>query len=200
VPNDPAQAGYGPSTPQGEIPAMLVAHGLRGQHVVRLKSGDPGVFGRLDEEVEAVLEAGLSFAVIPGITAASAAVAGIGQSLTRRGRNGEVRLVTGHDMEGYAEQDWRALARPGAVAAIYMGSRASRFLQGRLMMHGADPGTPVTVVANASRADQRVLATTLGGLVADLSRASLTGPAITILGLAPRAAQALADQLEEAVR
>jgi siroheme synthase len=68
------------------------------------------------------------------------------------------------------------------------------------MMHGADPGTPVTVVANASRPDQRVLATTLGGLVADLSRAGLTGPAITILGLAPRAAQALADQLEEAVR
>jgi uroporphyrin-III C-methyltransferase/precorrin-2 dehydrogenase/sirohydrochlorin ferrochelatase len=197
---DAGKEGFGPSTPQGEINAMLVAHGLRGLHVVRLKSGDPGVFGRLDEEVEAVLEAGLSFAVIPGITAASAAVAGIGQSLTRRGRNGEVRLVTGHDMEGYAEQDWRALARPGAVAAIYMGSRASRFLQGRLMMHGADPATPVTVVANASRADQRVLATTLGGLVADLSRASLTGPAITILGLAPRAAQALADQLEEAVR
>ncbi len=138
--------------------------------MVRLKSGDPTVFGRLDEELDAVTAAGLSFAVIPGITAASAAVAGIGQSLTQRGRNSEVRLVTGHDIAGYAEQDWRALARPGAVAAIYMGSRAARFLQGRLMMHGADPETPVTLVENASRPDQRVLGTTLARLAADLPR------------------------------
>jgi uroporphyrin-III C-methyltransferase/precorrin-2 dehydrogenase/sirohydrochlorin ferrochelatase len=168
--------------------------------VVRLKSGDPTVFGRLDEELEAVGVAGLSHTIIPGITAASAAVADIGQSLTRRGRNAEVRLVTGHDMEGYADQDWRALARPGAVAAIYMGKKAARFLQGRLMMHGADPATPVTVVENASRPDERIIATTLAALVADLSRAAPKGPAITFLGLAPRAALGLVDQLEEAVR
>jgi uroporphyrin-III C-methyltransferase/precorrin-2 dehydrogenase/sirohydrochlorin ferrochelatase len=168
--------------------------------VVRLKSGDPTVFGRLDEEIEACEAAGLAYAVIPGITAASAAVAQLRQSQTRRGRNGEVRLITGHDMQGYAEQDWRALARPGAVAAIYMAKKASRFVQGRLMMHGADGATPVTVIENASRPDERIIATTLAQLVADLSRAAPKGPAITFLGLAPRAALSLADQLEEAIR
>jgi uroporphyrin-III C-methyltransferase/precorrin-2 dehydrogenase/sirohydrochlorin ferrochelatase len=197
---DAGKEGFGPSTPQARINEMIVAHAARGLHVVRLKSGDPTVFGRLDEELEAVGVAGLSHTIIPGITAASAAVADIGQSLTRRGRNAEVRLVTGHDMEGYADQDWRALARPGAVAAIYMGKKAARFLQGRLMMHGADPATPVTVVENASRPDERIIATTLAALVADLSRAAPKGPAITFLGLAPRAALGVVDQLEEAVR
>jgi uroporphyrin-III C-methyltransferase/precorrin-2 dehydrogenase/sirohydrochlorin ferrochelatase len=192
--------GFGPSTPQAEIDAMIVAHASRGLQVVRLKSGDPGVFGRLDEEIDAVTEAGLSYAIVPGITAAVAAAASLRQSLTKRGRNSDVRLVTGHDMEGYAEHDWRALARPGAVAAIYMGQKAARFLQGRLMMHGADPATPVTVIENVSRPDERIVATNLGRLVADLSSAGHKGAAITIVGLAPRAALALTDQLEEAVQ
>jgi siroheme synthase len=91
-------------------------------------------------------------------------------------------------MKGFADHDWTALAKPGEVAAIYMGKKAARFIQGRLMMHGADPATPVTVVENASRADQRVIATSLSGLAAQLAAAQLSGPALLLYGLAPRAA------------
>ncbi len=169
---------------------LIVEHARAGAHVVRLKSGDPTVFGRLDEEIDAVIGAGLAYAIVPGITAASAAVATIGQSLTKRDRNASVRFLTGHDMKGFAEHDWAALARPGEVAAIYMGKKSARFIQGRLMMHGADPATPVTVIENASRPDQRVLETTLARLEPDLGAACMTGPALTLYGLAPRAAQA----------
>jgi len=91
-------------------------------------------------------------------------------------------------MKGFAEADWAALARPGAVAAIYMGKRAARFVQGRLMMHGADPATPVSVVENAALPDQRVLAATLATLPAEIAEAGLSGPALICLGLAPHAA------------
>jgi uroporphyrin-III C-methyltransferase/precorrin-2 dehydrogenase/sirohydrochlorin ferrochelatase len=92
---DAGKEGFGDSMPQAEIDALIVRHARKGRHVVRLKSGDPTVFGRLDEEIEAVEAAGVSFAIVPGITAASAAVAAIGQSLTKRGRNSSVRLMTG---------------------------------------------------------------------------------------------------------
>ncbi len=196
---DAGKEGFGTSTPQAEIDAMIVRHAKRGRHVVRLKSGDPTVFGRLDEEVEACEAAGVDFAVVPGITAASAAVAAIGQSLTKRGRNSAVRLLTGHDTKGFADHDWRALARPGEVAAIYMGKRSARFIQGRLLMHGADPLTPVTVVENASRPDQRVLVTTLSEMEPTMSEAGLIGPALTFIGLSPRDAVAEASRIKEAL-
>ncbi|MBT8412197.1 MAG: siroheme synthase CysG [Octadecabacter sp.] len=183
---DAGKTGFGASMPQDRINALIVEHGLQGAHVVRLKSGDPGVFGRLDEELDAITAAGLSHAIIPGITAASAAVATIGQSLTQRGRNSAVRLITGHDTKGYTDHDWRTLAQRGEVAAIYMGKRAARFIQGRLLMHGADPSTPVSVVENVSRPDQRIIATTLGDLATAMTDAALTGPALTLLGIAPR--------------
>lgn len=191
--------GFGPSTSQFDINAMIIAHARDGNHVVRLKSGDPTVFGRLDEEIDACTTAGLAFTVVPGITSASAAVASIGQSLTKRGRNASVRFVTGHDMQGYAEQDWRALAEPGAVAAVYMGKKSARFIQGRLLMHGALPDTPVTVIENASRADQRVIATTLATMATDIADAALSGPAVTFLGLAPRAAAENARALTQEI-
>ncbi|OIQ42768.1 MAG: uroporphyrinogen-III C-methyltransferase [Roseobacter sp. MedPE-SWde] len=183
---DVGKEGFGPSMSQPEICARMVAHALAGKKVLRLKSGDPTIFGRLDEELTACEEAGVTYQIMPGITAASAAVAGIGQSLTQRGRNSSVRFVTGHDMKGFADQDWAALARPGEVAAIYMGKKSARFVQGRLIMHGANRATPVTVIENASRADQRVLETTLEYLPTDLAQAAFDGPALTFLGLAPR--------------
>ena len=192
---DAGKEGFGPSTPQDHINALLVEHGLQGAHVVRLKSGDATIFGRLDEEIEAVAAAGLAYTIVPGITSASAAVATIGQSLTRRGRNASVRFLTGHDMKGFADHDWSALARPCEVAAIYMGKRAARYVQGRLMMHGADPATPITVIENASRPDQRVLETHLSRLEPDLGDAGLSGPALMLYGLAPRAAVAAAHDL-----
>ena len=192
---DAGKEGFGPATPQAEIDALIVEHARKGRHVVRLKSGDPAVFGRLDEEVDAVEAAGISYAIVPGITAASAAVAAIGQSLTKRGRNSAVRLMTGHDVKGFADHDWRALARPGEVAAIYMGKRAARYVQGRLLMHGCCPDTPVTVVENASRPDQRVLCTTLSRMEPTMTKAGLAGPAITFIGLAPRAAEAALHEI-----
>lgn len=189
------KTGFGPAMGQDEINALIVEHALSGARVVRLKSGDPTVFGRLDEEIEACEAAQIAWSIVPGITAASAAVAAIGQSLTRRGRNSAVRLITGHDVEGYADHDWAVLARPGEVAAIYMGLRAARFLQGRLIMHSADRSTPVTLVANASRPDQQVLTTTLDRLTDDLAQAELSGPVLTLFGLAPRAAEAALAEL-----
>jgi uroporphyrin-III C-methyltransferase/precorrin-2 dehydrogenase/sirohydrochlorin ferrochelatase len=196
---DMGKIGFGPSTPQADIDAAIVGHAADGAHVVRLKSGDATVFGRLDEEIDACTAAGISFTIIPGVTSASAAVAAIGQSLTRRGRNSSVRLITGHDVEGFAEQDWRALASPGEVAAIYMGKRAARFLQGRLIMHGAIPATPVTLVENASRPTQRIVEATLGTLPSDLDRAHLDGPCLILLGLAPRKAASVFNAIKEEI-
>lgn len=193
---DVGKEGFGPSTAQTDINAVLVAQAQTGARVVRLKGGDCGIFGRLDEEIEALEAAGLSFTILPGLTAATVAAASIGQSLTRRGRNAALRIVTGHDMTGYAEQDWRAIARPGEVAAIYMGKKSARFIQGRLMMHGAAADTPVTIVENVSRPDQTVTATTLAALPQALT--AITGPAVLLYGLAPRAARATVSSLKEA--
>lgn len=188
---DVGKEGFGPSTPQETINDLLVEHASKGAQVVRLKSGDATVFGRLDEEIDAVDAHGVGWTIVPGITAASAAVAAIGQSLTKRQRNASVRLLTGHDMKGFADHDWSSLARPGEVAVIYMGKKSARFIQGRLIMHGADRHTPVTVIENASRPDQRILETTLDALPHALAAADMQGPALTFYGLAPReAAQA----------
>jgi uroporphyrin-III C-methyltransferase/precorrin-2 dehydrogenase/sirohydrochlorin ferrochelatase len=194
---DVGKEGFGVSTSQDDINGLIVEHAKDGHHVVRLKSGDPTVFGRLDEEIEAIEAAGISYRIVPGITAASAAVAQIGQSLTKRGRNGSVRLLTGHDMKGFAEQDWRGLARHGEVAAIYMGKRAARFVQGRLLMHGASADTPVTIIENVSRPESRVIATTLAELEPTMSTSGLTGPALTFYGLAPRHAVQVARSLPQ---
>ncbi|WP_127561541.1 siroheme synthase CysG [Nioella ostreopsis] len=194
---DVGKQGFGRHTPQDEIARLMVKHAAKGLQVVRLKSGDPVIYGRLDEEIDALDAAGVTWSIVPGITSASAAAAGIGQSLTRRGRNSALRVLTGHDTEGFAEQDWAALARPGTVAAIYMAKKGARFLQGRLLMHGAPAATPVTIVENASRPNQRTVASTLATLASDLDSADLTGPAIHLYGLAPRAAEARLPELQE---
>lgn len=193
------KTGFGKHTPQTEISALLSGHALAGAKVVRLKSGDPTVYGRLEEEILVCEKAGVAFNVVPGITAASAAAASIGQSLTARGRNSEMRLLTGHDIKGFADQDWLALTRPGAVAAFYMAKQAARFVQGRLLMHGADPDTPVTIVENVSRPNERVIPTTLGQLEPDLTTAKLTGPAVIMFGLSTRSALEASTQFEEAL-
>jgi len=184
---DVGKQGFGPSTSQSDINALIIQQAATGAQVARLKSGDATVFGRLDEEINACDAAQIGWHIVPGITAASAAVAAIGQSLTKRGRNSSIRFLTGHDMAGFADHDWAALARPGEVAAIYMGKKSARFVQGRLLMHGADLAMPLSIIENASRPDQRILSTTLSALPADLQAADLTGPALTFLGLAPRA-------------
>ncbi|MCI5075620.1 siroheme synthase CysG [Oricola sp.] len=195
------KTGFGPSWSQDDINALIIEHARNGAQVARLKSGDPGMFGRLDEEIDALDAAGISWEIVPGITAAAAAASTTGLSLTKRGRNSSVRFITGHDVEGFAEHDWRDLARPGAGAAIYMGVRAAAFLRGRLMMHGAAPDTPVTVVENASRANQKTIATTLLALPDDLAAAGINGPAVLLYGMAARKAakqvQLAADPIHE---
>ena len=181
------QAG-GASTRQEAINAVLVEKAGDGQRVVRLKSGDPLVFGRAEEEFSALDAAGIGFTIHPGITAATAAAAGLRHSLTVRGENTAAVLATGHDENGFAELDWAALAKSGARASIYMGVRAARFIQGRLLVHGADPQTPVSVVENASRADQRIVEATLATLPEALE--GVTGPAVLMLGYRPRGAKA----------
>ncbi len=190
---------YGPSWKQDDINALIVKHAPAGATVVRLKGGDPAVFGRLDEEVEALEAAGLAYGIVPGVTSASAAAAAIGQSLTKRGRNSSFRILTGHDVDGFAEHDWRELAKPGATAAVYMGVKAATFLRGRLLMHGAPADTPVTAVENASRPDQKVIATTLIELPKALAAAAPEGPVMILYGLAPRAAALALTELREAL-
>lgn len=180
--------GFGPSWKQEDINDLLVSHAAQGHHVVRLKSGDPVMFGRLDEEMDALDAAGIDWAIVPGITASSAAAASTRVSLTKRGRNSALKFLTAHDVDGFADQDWRALAKPDAVAAIYMGKRAASFLRGRLMMFGAAADTPVTIVENASQPDQRILQATLSTLPEILKASDVTGPAVILFGLSPRAA------------
>ncbi len=179
----------GVSTPQDEINAIIVAKALEGQSVVRLKSGDPLIFGRADEEIDALIADGIPFDICPGITSASAAAAQIGTSLTTRGHNKSVTFMTGHDAKGFAEQDWVNLAKPGARAAVYMGIGASRFIQGRLMLHGASSDLPITIVENASRPEQKVISATLKTLPDALVEAGIKGPAILMIGYAVRDAK-----------
>lgn len=174
---------------QSEINEILIKKAEQGLAIVRLKSGDPLIFGRADEEIDALESANIPVQIIPGITSAAAAAAAINASLTTRGTNKAISLLTGHDAKGFAEQDWVSLARPGGRAAVYMGVGASRFIQGRLMLHGAEADRPVTVVENASRPSQIITFTTLQNLPDDIIAAGINGPAILLIGYAERRAE-----------
>jgi len=190
----------GKSTPQDEINRILIEKARQGLFVVRLKGGDPLVFGRADEEIDALEGAGVPFEICPGITSAAAAAASIGASLTSRGHNKSVSLITGHDSKGFAEQDWTGLAARGGRAAVYMGVGAARFIQGRLLLHGAAPDLPIAVIENASRPDEVIVAATLNDLPQRLADANITGPAILMIGYSVRDAIAKrAMPLQEAV-
>ncbi|MBL4870755.1 MAG: uroporphyrinogen-III C-methyltransferase [Robiginitomaculum sp.] len=180
----------GPATLQESINAVLIKHAQAGQHVVRLKGGDPLIFGRADEELEALEKANIPFDIYPGITSASAAAASIGRSLTTRGVNTSLTLLSGHDAKGYAEHDWARLAQPKARAVIYMGLGASSSIRAQLLAHGAEPDTPMTIVENASLPTQKIVASSLGMLCTDIARGDITGPAILMLGYKPRSVKA----------
>ena len=184
---------------QDEINRMLVAFALQGLSVVRLKGGDPFIFGRGGEELEACREAGVECLVVPGVTAALAAGAGAGAPLTHRGLAQTVTFVTGHAARGgEPDLDWASLSRPNQTVVIYMGLSMAPTIAGRLTAAGRAAGTPALIVENASRADERRIATTLGEL-ADAA-AGLSGPALLIVGEAMALAQAgtasLSDEIE----
>ncbi|MFN3572905.1 MAG: uroporphyrinogen-III C-methyltransferase [Phenylobacterium sp.] len=166
---------------QDEINRMLVAFALQGLEVVRLKGGDPFIFGRGGEELEACREAGVECLVVPGVTAALAASAGAGAPLTHRGAAQAVTFVTGHAAKGSEpDLDWESLARPNQTVVIYMGLSMAPEIARRLTQAGRSPATPALIVENASRADERRRTTTLAGL-ADAA-AELSGPALLIVG------------------
>ncbi len=174
---------------QDEINRMLTAFALEGLTVVRLKGGDPFIFGRGGEELEACREVGVECRVVPGVTAAFAAGASAGAPLTHRGSAQAVTFVTGHAAQG-GEPDlhWESLARANHTVVIYMGLSMATLIAARLMAAGRAGSTPALIVENASRADERRVTTTLAGLAE--AAAGLKGPAILIVGEAMALAQA----------
>jgi uroporphyrin-III C-methyltransferase len=166
---------------QDEINRMIVAFALEGLRVVRLKGGDPFIFGRGGEELEACREAGVDCIVVPGVTAALAASAGAGAPLTHRGLAQAVTFVTGHAAAGREpDLDWESLAKANQTVVIYMGLSMAAPIAARLMAAGRAASTPALIVENASRVDERRVLTTLSGL-ADAASA-LRGPALLIVG------------------
>ena len=190
----------GPAWEQTDIQAAMIRHARSGAIVARLKSGDPMVFGRADEELDALDDAGIAWEVVPGITSASAAAAAAGRSMTRRARNQAITFLTAHEAQGYAEHDWRALAQPGSAVAIYMGLRAARFVQGRLLLHGASPETHVTIIENASRQSEKLVRARLVDMPERISEAGITGPVIIFIGLDAREARRTAAQAPDMTR
>jgi uroporphyrin-III C-methyltransferase len=174
---------------QDEINRLLVAFALEGLNVVRLKGGDPFVFGRGGEELEAARAAGVPCHVVPGVTAALAAGASAGAPLTHRGSAQALTFVTGHAAKGgEPELDWDALARPNQTVVIYMGLSMAAPIAARLTAAGRAASTPALIVENASRADERRIVTTLASLAQ--AAGGLDGPAVLIVGEAMALAQA----------
>ena len=180
---DVGKKGFGTHVTQDVINEHLVREAQAGLKVVRLKGGDPSVFGRLDEELAALSQYGIESSVVPGITSASAGAASLKQSLTRRDRNSSITFMTAHDAKGYAKHDWRQLVRSGQALAIYMGRKSASFLQGRLLMAGADQDLVVTCVENISRPEERRFTTTLSRFAQRLDDDHWNGPLIIFVGI-----------------
>ncbi len=170
------------SKTQGEINALLVELGREGKRVVRLKSGDPLVFGRAGEEMAALREAGISYEVVPGVTAAFAAAADFELPLTLRGVTSSMVFTTGHDLKGNSLPDWAKLAVSGATVAVYMGRSVAADVAARLIAAGLSPDTAVAVVENASLESRRKFHGTLADLPSLEGRADLDGPVMTVIG------------------
>ena len=169
---------------QAEINWLLVDRARRGGRVVRLKGGDPAVFGRLAEEIEAVRAAGLPFEIVPGVTAATAAAARAGISLTERGHASMLVLAAATDHTGRAASglDWGLLARAEGTLAFYMGVRALETVTASLTALGRDPREPAILVERAGGAGERVIASRLGQIAAVARAAGVESPAMLITG------------------
>ena len=168
--------------PQSEISALLVKLAKQGKRVLRLKGGDPFMFGRGGEEIEALAAEGIPFQVCPGVTAAIGAAAYAGIPLTHRDHAQACVFVTGHGKEGKIDLDWPALLQPRQTVAIYMGLRNVEALTREFVARGASADLPAAIVDNATRPNQRVVVGTLGTLAAKAQAAALSGPSIIIVG------------------
>lgn len=173
------------SKDQKTIDALIVEAARAGERVVRLKGGDPSIFGRSTEEMDACHAHGIAVCVCPGVTAASAAAAGLGASLTLRGAARKLTFVTAHARAGEELQlDWERLADPEATLAVYMGKAAAGALSARLIEAGLPPETPVALVENASLSDERHFHTRLDLLPLAARTALGDGPALLLIGAA----------------
>ncbi len=178
--------GYKPSCTQEHITALLVTLAREGKRVVRLKGGDPMIFGRAGEEIAALRAAGVDVEVIPGVTAASAAAASLQTSLTERAVARRLQFITAHARDGKLPEDldWRALADEGATTAVYMGLKTLPPLVARLLAEGLAPDTPAVLVERASWESERRIASTLADLPATAASSGLIGPCLVLIGRA----------------
>ena len=170
------------STPQEFIEKLMVREALAGERVVRLKGGDPLVFGRGGEEIEALVAAGIAVEVVPGITAALGCAASVGIPLTHRDHAQACVFVTGHTREGVAALDWQMLSRPRQTVVIYMGIEALPTIARQLMQHGLPAATPAALIANGTTDRERRVIGTLATIGRQAMRAELDGPTLRILG------------------
>ena len=178
--------GYGDTRPQDEINARMVALAQAGRHVIRLKSGDPLIFGRAGDEIEACQAAGVPVEVVPGITSAQGAAARLCASLTHRHVARRLQYVTGHDATGGLPEslDWRSIADRQATTVVYMPRRTIGELVRRVLAAGMDAATPAVVVVNATRPDERMERTTVGEVEAAVAALTGSEPMLVLLGWA----------------
>jgi uroporphyrin-III C-methyltransferase/precorrin-2 dehydrogenase/sirohydrochlorin ferrochelatase len=175
------KTGHGPSCKQSEINALMVRLARSGRRVVRLKGGDPMIFGRAGEEIEACRQAGIAIEMVPGITAAQGAASRLGLSLTHRSAARRVQYLTGHGENGLLPEDidWRSVADPGVTSVVYMPKKTLRQLVDRVLAAGLDPATPALAIANATRPEEQAVAATVDEL-ADVALPD--GPTIVMIG------------------
>ncbi|WP_050783511.1 siroheme synthase CysG [Methylobacterium nodulans] len=191
------KTGHGPSCRQDDINALMVSLARSGKRVVRLKAGDPLVFGRAGEEIEACRAAGIPVSVVPGVTAAQGAAASLGFSLTHRDAARRLQYVTGHDRRGALPDDlnWAALSEPSVTTVIYMPKRTLGALLARAVAGGLPPGTPALAVFNATRPEQVVVQGSAATLADRVAASGAEGPAIVMVGDAVgRGARAVIDE------
>lgn len=172
------------SPKQDHVSQLLVDYARTGQRVVRLKSGDAGIFGRLEEEIAALTAAGIGYEIIPGVTAPSAAAAAAGIPLTRRLAARRLQFITAADVTGGLPGDlnWAALADPHATTCVFMGKRTFGALAAGLQAHGMSPDTPALLAESVGHADERLWRGTIAGLAARLAGDVGSFPAVILYG------------------
>jgi uroporphyrin-III C-methyltransferase/precorrin-2 dehydrogenase/sirohydrochlorin ferrochelatase len=181
---DVGKRGYRPSCKQEDITQMMVDFGLEGKTVVRLKGGDPMIFGRANEEIAALHAAGVPVEVIPGVTAALGAAASLQVSLTERDIARRLQFITAHARDGRLPEDidWRALCDPHAATVVYMGVRTMEALVARLLDTGIDPETPAVLVERATQPNERRIAGSIAAMPALTGAAKPGGPCLLMIG------------------
>ena len=181
---DVGKRGYLPSCKQDEITALMVKLAADGKHVVRLKGGDPMIFGRANEELAGLAEAGIPVTVVPGITAALGAASSLKTSLTERSAARRLQFITAHAKDGRLPEDidWRALCDPNASTVVYMGVRTMDALVAKLVATGLEPATPAMLIERATCHDERRIAAAIADMPARTREADPHGPCLLMIG------------------